>query len=68
MMLKDTSSSLSTSLKEPAQAREDILDALGNVIQIAKRKFSNEEMNSLWDVSAESLEQRGEICYMNPCL
>lgn len=35
---------------------------------IPKVRFENEEMDSIWDVSADSLEQQGRICYMNCCV
>jgi len=56
------------SLEKLTQARKYIHNSIIEVGQIPKVKFPNEEMDNIWDVSAESVEKRWEICYMNPCL
>ncbi|MDR0281758.1 MAG: hypothetical protein LBI53_00025 [Candidatus Peribacteria bacterium] len=58
----------STNHIESFSPRELILTLIQKVNEIPKVKFSDEDIDSIWDVSAESLEKRGKICYMNPCL
>jgi len=57
-----------TNHTESFSPRELILTSIQKVNEIPKVKFSNEDMDSIWDVSAESVEKRRKICYMNPCL
>jgi hypothetical protein len=41
---------------------------LWEIHQIKKVPFPNEEMDSIWDISADDVEMSGKICYMNPCI
>lgn len=55
-------SSLSNNIEE--QRKSFLLE----IDQIKKVPFPNEKMDTIWDVSANDIENQGEICYMNPCI
>jgi hypothetical protein len=47
------------------QKLKEIILAVG---QIQKIYYTDKEMDNIWNISADDVEQQQQICYMNPCI
>jgi hypothetical protein len=52
-------------LSEPLQQLKTLIATIGH---IKKVPVENDQMDTIWDISADEVEKKGEICYMNPCI
>jgi hypothetical protein len=54
-----------TAEKITIQQIENIVYEVGNLKKIP---VDNKELKHIWNISAEDIQQKKEICYMNPCV
>jgi hypothetical protein len=47
---------------------QQITDLITEIGHIKKVRVENDEMDYIWDISADEVEEKGEVCYMNPCI
>ncbi|MDR0608280.1 MAG: hypothetical protein LBG52_08335 [Candidatus Peribacteria bacterium] len=65
MIIMEPSSPSPLAEQLPLSQLKAIIKEIGT---IKKVRVENDEMDSIWDISADDVEKKKEICYMNPCI